>query len=364
MAVGVGQTQGAGTGDQQHRNGGIQPLGQTATGQQPRRQGEGGKADDTGHEHRRHPVGQTLHRQFGGLGVIDHADDAGQNGVGANGRGAHDQRAGAVDAAAGQSVPRLFDHRQAFAGQQRFVDAGQARFHHAVHRDAFPRTDQHHVAHRHLFHRHHAFAPVAQQGGELRLQIDQPADGVAGLALGPFFQPTPQQHEGDDAGGGLEIQMMAPPQQRDDGMAIGGTSTDGDQRVHVGGAVTGQLDGAIEERPSRPQNHRGGQHQFQQAPRPGARHGHAQNHHRQGQGPGPQGATLGFGQTLALGFHHLTTLGQAVHGTRHIAQAGHQFFHRRPIQAANDGGGFRCIIDAGRTHPGIAPQAQLDQRRA
>ena len=63
-------------------------------------------------------------------------------------------RAFAVDRAGGDRVGHLLRHRQAFAGDQRFVDMRAAFEHRAVDRHAFAGTHDHHRADAHLRERH------------------------------------------------------------------------------------------------------------------------------------------------------------------------------------------------------------------
>ena len=185
---GRGQPQRAGAGDQQHRHRVRQRARGRMAGQQPAGQGGRGDAADGRHEARRDAVGELLHRQLGALRMVDQLDDARQHGVAADGGDAHDEAAVAIEAAADHRVAGALGHRQRFAGEQRFVEAGAALHHHAVGR--------------HLVAGAHAqpspsctssmatvlLAAVARGADRrVRLQFDQLADRLGGLALGALF---------------------------------------------------------------------------------------------------------------------------------------------------------------------------------
>ena len=75
--------------------------------------------------------------------------------LGADRGGAHAQQAFAVDRAAGHAVAGVLGHRQALAGDQRFVDVARAFDHDSPSTgDALARAHDHEVADAHLRDRH------------------------------------------------------------------------------------------------------------------------------------------------------------------------------------------------------------------
>ena len=54
--------------------------------------------EDERHEHLADPVGEALDRRLGALGALDQLDDPREGGVAPDAGGAHDERAGGVDA--------------------------------------------------------------------------------------------------------------------------------------------------------------------------------------------------------------------------------------------------------------------------
>ena len=105
-----------------------------------------GERDDREHEHDRHedrrdPVGQPLHLGLAGLGLLDEAGDAGQRGVGADARGAHDQPAAGVDGGAGDGVARPDLDGHGLAGEHRRVDGRGAVLDDAVGGDLLAGAD-------------------------------------------------------------------------------------------------------------------------------------------------------------------------------------------------------------------------------
>ena len=92
-----------------------------------------------GHEHGRDPVGEPLHRRLAALRLGHESGDLGQGRVGTDSRGPHDEPPAGVDGRARHRVarPDLDGHR--FAGEQRGVDRGGARFDDAVRRDLLAR---------------------------------------------------------------------------------------------------------------------------------------------------------------------------------------------------------------------------------
>ncbi|MNE00361.1 hypothetical protein D3C80_927690 [compost metagenome] len=226
-----GQTHGAGAGDDQHRDSGDQGHAERRIGREQIPDGEG--QDGDAHDDRHEPAGDAIHQglngQLGALGGFDHADDLGQHGFGADllrleAEGARGVQGAADDLGAGGLL-----NRDGFAGQHGFVEIGRALGHHAVDGDALAGADDDDVAGLDGVDRHVLFDAVAHDAGGLGLHRHQAADGLAGLTLGAGLDPAPDQDQGDDDGGGFEIDVG-----RAGGQQAGGEG--GDRREGPGGA--------------------------------------------------------------------------------------------------------------------------------
>ena len=120
-----GQAECAGAGDDQDGDGGADGqghVGGVGAEEGPAGEGAGRDEEHDGHEDGRDLVGQCLHRDLRGLGVLDQGDDLGERGVRADGGRLEDEGAGAVQGGADDRVPGLLGHRGALAGQHRLID--------------------------------------------------------------------------------------------------------------------------------------------------------------------------------------------------------------------------------------------------
>ena len=108
----------------------------------------------------------------------------------------------------------------------------------------------------------------------LRREIEQRADGAAGLLARAQLQHLPEQHQHGDHGGGLEVdrrprrpcrrarRKQAGRERRDEAVEIGGADAERDQAEHVEDAVDDRRPAAHEERPARPQHDRRREHEL------------------------------------------------------------------------------------------------------
>ena len=143
---------------------------------------------------------------MGTLRLGHEVDDAGQGRVGAQAGGLDDQAAAAGDGAANHTVAGVLVNRYRLAGDHGFVDVGVAVDHDAVCWDLLTGADPAMVADLQVRGWHFLFFSVgvdAVRGGWR--QVQQGADGTRGLVACPQFEYLPQQHQGDDHGGGLEV---------------------------------------------------------------------------------------------------------------------------------------------------------------
>ena len=199
------QTQCARTRNHQHRHRIQHRSAWRGTKPQPGSECRQGDHQYHRHEHRADPVGQALHRRFGGLRVLHQPDDLRQHRLRADGSGFNGQQAIGVDRTGRDVGPGAGLDGQALTGQHRVVDPGGALDHTSVHRNALARTDDHHVAGADRIDRHPGFNAVPPQRRGFRSQFHQRAHGRGGLAAGPALQPFAEADEGDQQRRGFEI---------------------------------------------------------------------------------------------------------------------------------------------------------------
>ena len=206
------------------------------------------------------------------LGFGDHGDDAGQHGFGADLVRAQDHRAVAVDGAADQPVARVFFDRQGLAGDHGFVHRARALQHGAVDRDRVAGPQPQGVAGLDLGERDfRVLSAGADPVGGFWGEVQQRADGAAGLFAGAQFQDLAKQDQDDNDRRGLEIhrgQAVHGPESggEDAGSEGGGEAVEvgragaqGDEAEHVEAAVYDGSPGALEEGETGPEDDGGGE---------------------------------------------------------------------------------------------------------
>ncbi len=124
-------------------------------------------------------------------------------------------------------------HREALAGDHRFVDLAVAVDDHAVDGDLGSRPHQEQIAHDHLGRRDFHRLGVADDERLGRCEVEQGADRVVCSSACSHLEPVPEQHERRQHGrglvehlptaGGRDHQRVQPP----------GADRDGDQHHHV-----------------------------------------------------------------------------------------------------------------------------------
>ena len=194
-----GQSQRAGTGDDQHRHHGQQAAGDAVIGQEsPAQEGQQGNPDDDRNENSGHLVHGLLDPRLAALRIPDHPDNSGQHRILPDFFGPDGQRALLVNGTGIHLGTGLLAVRQRLAGQHALIDKGAALRHDAVNGDPIPGTDLDQLT-----------DPDADLLG---LQADQLADGCGRSPLGPLFKNPAQQDEGNDHRGRLKIQprLQAP----------------------------------------------------------------------------------------------------------------------------------------------------------
>jgi hypothetical protein len=149
-----------------------------------------GKTGDCNQNDSRNEIGrdyirEALNGRASSLCIADHAHDLREQRFPAYAFGAHDEGAGAVNGAAGDSRSRRFFDGNRLAGDHRFVDVAGAVEHHAIHGDFIARPDAEAVAHHHVFQRNIFFASVvAHHARSFGRQAEQGFQRTAGLAPG------------------------------------------------------------------------------------------------------------------------------------------------------------------------------------
>jgi hypothetical protein len=240
-----------------------------ACSQLPAQEGQACDDQHHGHEDRAHAIDDALNGGLGGLGRFDHADDAGQRRLGADGRRADGQRAFGIDGAAGHLVADALGHRQALAGDQRLVDVAAAFDDVAVDGHAVTGAHDDEVADHDLFDRNVHLDITAAHAGGGRAQRVESADGIGRLPLRALLEPLAEQHQRDDGGGGLEVQVRHAVcgmfEEQVDREPVGRRGAQRHQQVHVAGLGDHRLPARAVEAPAEPELHRGRQRQLQPA---------------------------------------------------------------------------------------------------
>ena len=214
--------------------------GRTST--QPTKVASGGEQDG-GHEPGGDLVGESLHGGLGALGVLDEPDDLGQGAVGADGGGANDEGAGAVEVApmtgspaalsTGRLSPVSIDSSTVEAPSTTIPSTGT--FSPGRTRTRSPTAT--------CSTGTSTSSAVADDAGGLGCEADEGLDGGGGRASWPRLQPAAHQDQGDDDQRGLEVQVqrqapalgLAGPQGDEGAVAVGDAGAERDQGVHVGG---------------------------------------------------------------------------------------------------------------------------------
>ena len=138
---GCRESQGTGTGNDQHRDGVEQGIGHPRFRaiECPDHEGESSDQDDDRHEIGGNDIGQSLNRSPRALSLTDHTDDLRQQRFSTNSLRAHHKTACPVDGRPHHFLARLLLHRNRLAGDHRFIDSARTFQHHAIDRNLFTR---------------------------------------------------------------------------------------------------------------------------------------------------------------------------------------------------------------------------------
>ena len=150
---GGGQAQRAGTGDHQHRNADRHSEFKALSCQQPSDAGRQGDGDDCRHKHAADFIRQLGDGSFAGAGLLHQANNLSQGRILADFVRSKFQKPSFVDGGARHPLARPLFHRNALAGEGRFVHSGGTFHHNAVYRQALAGPHHNDIPHLHLFHR-------------------------------------------------------------------------------------------------------------------------------------------------------------------------------------------------------------------
>jgi hypothetical protein len=205
----------------------------------------------------------------------DHGYDLGEECIAADPLGAHDETARRVDGGAGHLVAGILLGRHRLAGNHGFIDRAAALEHHAVDRHFLAGPHAQAVAGNDFFKRDVLVAAIiAQPAGAFRRQIEQGANGAAGLGAGAELEHLAEQNQRDDYGRRLKIKRHLPVmiaegsrknprrQRGDQAIGVSDASAERDQREHVEPAADDRRPAALKERPAAPQHRRRAQDQL------------------------------------------------------------------------------------------------------
>ncbi len=242
---GRGQAHGTGAGDDQdghHADQGGHQLARQYIPDDERAQGD---EDHGGDEDGRHPVDDPLDRGLAGLGLLDQADDLGQD------RGLADRfrtdpdESFEVHRPSDQGIARDFADRETFARDHAFVQTGPSVQNHPVDGDPLSRAQDDHVADPNLLDGDFTLRSVAEQARRPRPEPQQALDRFARPSPRTRFQELARYDEGDDRGRGLEVDMSrSQTQQDDDGVEVRHRRPQRHQDVHVRRRVAQRLPSA------------------------------------------------------------------------------------------------------------------------
>ena len=251
------ETEGAGTADDQHRDGAGQGVLDAGADDHPGKEDREGDDHDHRHEDAGDAVRDLCHRRFRRGGVRDHLDDLGQGRVIADPRRPALEVAGPVDRGGRDDVSLRLVDRDALAREGGLVDGAGPGQDDAVHRDVLAGAHDEHIAHSHVFDTDVDLFPVPQEGRGLRRQFHEALQSIGRPSFGLRLEGLAHGDEGEDHGGGLEVVAVhifhggfraelrhrgGRLHQRIEAVEEGGRGAERDQRVHVGRPVPEALE--------------------------------------------------------------------------------------------------------------------------
>ena len=133
--------------------------------------------------------------------------------------------------------------------------------HDPVHRHFFTRPHDDDITDADLLNRDVLLAAIADNPRVFRLQADQCPDRLGGAPFRPHLHQASEQNQCDDRGRGVEVHGRSQvagrkelrSQSGEQAVQVRCRSSDCDEGVHVGGAMTGDRVGSLVELPAGPE---------------------------------------------------------------------------------------------------------------
>ena len=145
-----------------------------------------------------------------------------------------------VDGSAGNLTINHLFHRQAFAGEQAFVNGGVAFGDNTVNGNFLPRLDQDAIPNPDLVEGDRLLLTVADNHGVLSLKPSQLFDCRAGFSLGNHLEVFAQSDEDQNQSGALKVEVgriafgqLKPVKGGRQAVKIGGGGANEDKGVHI-----------------------------------------------------------------------------------------------------------------------------------
>ena len=177
-------------------------------GDVPRDERQGGDGEHDRDEDPGDGVGQSLDRRPRALGLLDEADDLGQDRVGPHAGRPVGEGTRGVQRRTDDLVAGTLAGGHALAGDHALVDRRAALQHQAIDGDALTWTDQQHVADDDLFDRDVNLRPEPHDPSSARREADELADRVRCVAPGARLEEAAQEDQRDDRGRGVEVERQ------------------------------------------------------------------------------------------------------------------------------------------------------------
>ena len=241
------QPQRAGAGDDQHRRRHVHRDPHVAGQPQPAQEARQRQQVDGGRIAAARPVGDRGIAPARRFRRRDQRGQARQRTVATGRRHLQRQRTGQVHLARRQRGAGTGGDGHRLARQQRAVDLGRARRHHAVRRNAATGTHQDQVAGAQVGHGHGFLGAVAQQDGARHLERGQLLGGGPGHGAGAIVEIAPDQKEEAQHHHAVEIGVRAAVPGLEDGNGAGEDQRQRDRHVHAEPSGAQRPPGAGEE---------------------------------------------------------------------------------------------------------------------
>ena len=350
-----------------------------AGGEAPDEQGEDGDAEDDRHEHRRDPIGQSLHGRFAVLRTGDEIGHGCQRRVRTHTGGTDLEHTGGVDRGAGDGISGADLDRNGFAGEHCLIDGRMTVQHLTVGGDLLAGTDEEDIADGQLIDRHlHLDTAVirggtvrsggtirggalTQHGRGLRAEVEQRLERSRRPVLRPVLGELADEQEHRDRRGRFEPHVVLGgnrpavtvgdgPTQREVRVQARDGDADADEGVHGRRSTAGGLVRRGVERPRTPGDDGQGEDRDDPLP-PGEvpAHDHRDRNDRHGQ---DEGACEARPQMAGIVVDDLRT------GTARAGAA-----HRGTVAGLLDGGGDVVVAEFGIDDHMRGLQRQVDLRR-